>query len=68
MRYLIDTAEKIDAINSIEAAGRGCSGTTTAWYSTRVTADGKTCMMITDDKHFAGDTDVEPEWPVAESN
>ncbi len=62
MRYLTGTESQIDAINEAEAIARGCEGTTVYWYATRVTASGETCLLIDDDEHFAGDTDVEPMW------
>lgn len=62
MKYLIGTAEEIKAINEQEAADRGCSGVTTEWYATRMTASGETCLLIDDDKEIAGASNVEPIW------
>lgn len=64
MRYLIGTQAQINTINQAEAQARGCEGTTTQWYATRLTDNGQTCLMIDDDKALPGSTDSEPAWPV----
>lgn len=61
MRYLVKTTkEEAIEISSTEAIARGCSGTTTEWYSIQETADGKFCVMIDDDKDLDGSSDQSP--------
>jgi hypothetical protein len=66
MRYLIASIDEINAINTAEAAERGCSGTTTMWYGTRLTAHNDWCLLIDDDKMIDGSFEHEPDWPVQE--
>lgn len=62
MRYLTGTESEIAAINQTEAIERGCSGTTTQWYATRATTEGRLCLLIDDDKEIPGSVETEPSW------
>lgn len=61
MRYLIkQTQAQADAFSSEEAKMRGCGSGTTHWYAVRETSSGQWCVMIDDDKDFAGSTNSAP--------